>query len=93
VAEGDLIGNAKLETPPAMASSRQPKIKSSRTFTKWKFRPAEAAGDGPVIVAGQTVYDYLTSFDPGFIDSKGQPVTQYTYKLALFKANKFNLEN
>jgi hypothetical protein len=87
------MGNANAGAPPAMASSRQPKIKSSRTFTKWKFRPAEAAGDGPVIVAGQTVYDYLTSFDPGFIDSKGQPVTQYTYKLALFKANKFNLEN
>jgi hypothetical protein len=78
---------------PAVASPRQPKIKSSRTYTKWKFRPVEAAGDGPAIVAGQTVYDYLTSFDPGFIDSKGQPVTQYTYKLALFKANKFNLEN
>ena len=51
------------------------------------------AGDGPPIVAGQTVYDYLTSFDPGFLDSKGQPVTQYTYKLALFKANDVNLEN
>ena len=76
-----------------VSSPRQPKIKSSRTYTKWKFRPVEAAGDGPAIVAGQTVYDYLTSFDPGFIDSKGQPVTQYTYKLALFKANKFNLEN
>ena len=92
VADGDLLGIANAGAP-AMASPRQPKIKSSRTFTKWKFRPVEAAGDGPVIVAGQTVYDYLTSFDPGFIDSKGQPVTQYTYKLALFKANKFNLEN
>ena len=32
---------------PAVASPRQPKIKSSRTYTKWKFRPVEAAGDGP----------------------------------------------
>lgn len=71
----------------------QPKIKSSRTYTKWKFRPIESAGDGPSIVASQTVYDYLTSFDPGFIESKGQPVTQYTYKLALFKANQTNLDN
>ena len=79
----------------ANSSSRvnQPKIKSSRTFTKWKFRSVESAGDGPAIVASQTVYDYLTSFDPGFMESKGQPVTQYTYKLALFKANKTNLEN
>ncbi len=74
-------------------AARQPKIKSSRTFTKWKFRSVEEAKDGPAIVAGQTVYDYLTSFDPGFIESRGQPVTQYTYKLALFKANKYNLEN
>ena len=44
-------------------------------------------------MASQNVYDYLTSFDQGFIESKGQPVTQYTYKLALFKANKYNLEN
>ena len=55
-------------------------------------RAAEASG-GPAIVASQNVYDYLTSFDQGFIESKGQPVTQYTYKLALFKANKYNLEN
>jgi hypothetical protein len=68
-------------------------VKSSRTYTKWKFRPVESAGDGPAIVASQTVYDYLTSFDPGFIESKGQPVTQYTYKLALFKANQTNLDN
>ena len=90
-----LTAGSSIVDPLASAASspRQPKIKSSRTYTKWKFRPVEAAGDGPAIVAGQTVYDYLTSFDPGFIDSKGQPVTQYTYKLALFKANKFNLEN
>ena len=74
-------------------AAKATKVKSSRTFTKWKFRSAEAAGDGPAIVAGQTVYDYLTSFDPGFIESRGQPVTQYTYKLALFRANKYNLEN
>ena len=74
-------------------AAKATKVKSSRTFTKWKFRSAEAAGDGPAIVTGQTVYDYLTSFDPGFIESRGQPVTQYTYKLALFRANKYNLEN
>lgn len=96
--------DAVLAAIPAMAmgpeGTRDPsgaakatKVKSSRTFTKWKFRSAEAAGDGPAIVAGQTVYDYLTSFDPGFIESRGQPVTQYTYKLALFRANKYNLEN
>jgi len=71
----------------------QPKVKSSRTYTKWKFRTVESARDGPPIVASQTVYDYLTSFDQGFIESKGQPVTQYTYKLALFKANQTNLDN
>jgi hypothetical protein len=81
------------DTPSGAPSAKQPKIKSSRTFTKWKFRSVASAGDGPLIVAGQTVYDYLTSFDPGFLDSKGQPVTQYTYKLALFKANDVNLEN
>ena len=81
------------DTPSGAPSAKQPKIKSSRTFTKWKFRSVASAGDGPLIVAGQTVYDYLTSFDPGFLDSKGQPVTQYTYKLALFKANDVNNEN
>ena len=38
-------------------AAKATKVKSSRTFTKWKFRSAEAAGDGPAIVAGQTVYD------------------------------------
>ena len=73
-------------------AAKATKVKSSRTFTKWKFRSG-GCRDGPAIVAGQTVYDYLTSFDPGFIESRGQPVTQYTYKLALFRANKYNLEN
>ena len=82
-----------IDAPKTSNAGKQPKIKSSRTFTKWKWRSIESAGDGPAIVAGQTVYDYLTSFDDGFIDSKGQPVTQYMYKLALFKANKTNLEN
>jgi hypothetical protein len=99
VRQSDVTGSTSdelgipLGSTVSSSQSRLPKIKSSRTYTKWKFRSVESAGDGPVIVAGQTVYDYLTSFDPGFIDSKGQPVTQYTYKLALFKANKFNLEN
>ena len=82
---------AFVETPDARGAP--PKVKSSRTYTKWKFRPVEKAGDGPVVVASQNVYDYLTSFDRGFLESKGEPVTQYTYKLALFKANKYNLEN
>jgi hypothetical protein len=82
---------AFVETPDARGAL--PKVKSSRTYTKWKFRPVEKAGDGPVVVASQNVYDYLTSFDRGFLESKGEPVTQYTYKLALFKANKYNLEN
>jgi hypothetical protein len=76
-----------------MPGAKQPKVKSSRTFTKWKFRSAAVAKDGPAIVASQNVYDYLTSFDNGFIESRGQPVTQYTYKLALFKANQYNLDN
>lgn len=80
-------------TPVVGSRANQPKVKSSRTYTKWKFRPVESAGDGPAIVASQVVYDYLTSFDAGFIESKGEPVTQYTYKLALFKANQTNLEN
>ena len=76
-----------------MPGAKQPKVKSSRTFTKWKFRSSAVAKDGPAIVASQNVYDYLTSFDNGFIESRGQPVTQYTYKLALFKANQYNLDN
>ena len=72
--------------PGSPKSSRRGRTRSGSSG-RWK-PPATAPP-----VAGQTVYDYLTSFDPGFIDSKGQPVTQYTYKLALFKANKFNLEN
>jgi hypothetical protein len=94
-AAADGIPDVSFAPPGAVGPAKQPKIKSSRTFTKWKWRSAEAseASGGPAIVASQNVYDYLTSFDQGFIESKGQPVTQYTYKLALFKANKYNLEN
>ena len=94
-AAADGIPDVSLSPPGAVGAANQPKIKSSRTFTKWKWRSAEAAeaSGGPAIVASQNVYDYLTTIDQGFIESKGQPVTQYTYKLALFKANKYNLEN
>ena len=69
-------------------SGSQPKVKSNRTFTKWKFRPVKDAGDGPLIVASQTVYDYLTAFDDSFMDSRGQSVTEYSYKMAMFPAKE-----
>ena len=84
----DNAGGGVAATDSSPPQQQQPKVKSSRTFTKWKWRPAAEAGDGPVIVASQIVADYLTSFDPGFIESKGQPVTEYAYKLAMFPAPK-----
>ena len=78
----------------AEGQDSQAKVKATRTFTKWKFRDDEAAGDGPVIVAACTVYDFLTPFDgDAFIQSKGQPVAQYTYRLALFRATPANLHS
>jgi hypothetical protein len=65
----------------------QPKVKSERTFTKWKFRPIEEAGEGPAIVATQVVYDYLTAFDDKFIKSEGKAVTEFTYSLQMFPAS------
>eukprot|EP00747_Dinoflagellata_sp_TGD_P166504 gnl/TRDRNA2_/TRDRNA2_189384_c0_seq1.p1 gnl/TRDRNA2_/TRDRNA2_189384_c0~~gnl/TRDRNA2_/TRDRNA2_189384_c0_seq1.p1 ORF type:complete len:369 (-),score=49.32 gnl/TRDRNA2_/TRDRNA2_189384_c0_seq1:138-1244(-) len=66
-----------------------PSVKEQRVFTKYKFRPIEAAGDGPVIVASQTVYDYLTSFDDKYIGSQGKPVTEYVYRMQMYPAAKF----
>ena len=64
----------------------QPRVKSNRTFTKWKWRSLKEAGDGPAIVASQTVYDYLTAFDEGFMESRGQAVTEYSYRMAMYPA-------
>eukprot|EP00747_Dinoflagellata_sp_TGD_P182913 gnl/TRDRNA2_/TRDRNA2_37428_c0_seq1.p1 gnl/TRDRNA2_/TRDRNA2_37428_c0~~gnl/TRDRNA2_/TRDRNA2_37428_c0_seq1.p1 ORF type:complete len:384 (+),score=56.52 gnl/TRDRNA2_/TRDRNA2_37428_c0_seq1:77-1228(+) len=65
------------------------RVKSQRTFMKWKFRPIEEAGDGPAIVATQVVYDYLTSSDEAFLESRGEAVTEYTYKMQLFPTSKY----
>jgi hypothetical protein len=69
---------------------KEPKVKSSRCYTKWKFRPIEQAGEGPAIVASQTVYDYLTGMDlEDFIESQGKAVTEYAYRMQMFPASKY----
>ena len=49
---GNNGGNGNDGTGGTGGGSAAPKVKSSRTYTKWKFRPAAEAGDGPAIVAG-----------------------------------------
>ncbi|KAG7672334.1 hypothetical protein Ndes2526B_g09161 [Nannochloris sp. 'desiccata'] len=65
---------------------RTPKIKASQAYTKYKWRPADVAGDGPEIVATQVVSDYA---EPALGDSpklligdRERPVTVYSYKMA-----------
>jgi hypothetical protein len=63
-----------------------PKVKASQAYTKYKWRSAEVAGDGPEIVATQVVSDYTEPAmgdDPKLlIGGRGKPVTVYTYKMA-----------
>jgi hypothetical protein len=65
---------------------RTPKVKASQAYTKYKWRPAEAAGDGPEIVATQVVSDYAEPSigdDPKLLlGARATPVTVYTYKMA-----------
>ena len=63
----------------------EPKVKSTRVVTKYKYRTAREANGGAQIVAAQTVYEYLTSFDDDqtFIRARGRPVEVSVYKLAL----------
>jgi hypothetical protein len=67
-------------------SIRTPKVKASQAYTKYKWRPAEIAGDGPEIVATQVVSDYASPAfgdDPKLlIGAREKPVTVYTYKMA-----------
>ena len=67
------------------AGGVEPKVKSTRVVTKYKYRTAEEAKRGPQIVVSQTVYEYLTSFDDDqkFIQARGKPVQVSVYKLAL----------
>ena len=78
-----------------MRASVAAKVTSTRTFTKWKFRDPSAAGEGPAIVASQNVYGFLTALDPdasdAFLQARGQPVTHFTYRLALFPATRDGL--
>jgi len=67
-------------------SVRTPKIKASQAYTKYKWRPADVAGDGPEIVATQVVSDYA---EPAMGDNpklliggREKPVTLYTYRMA-----------
>jgi hypothetical protein len=67
-------------------AGRQPRVKASQCYTKFKFRAeaaAEAAG-GPAIVATQVVNDFLTPFDDSaaYMAAANKPLTTYTYKMA-----------
>ena len=63
----------------------EPKVKSTRVVTKYKYRTAEEAKGGAQIVAVQTIYEYLTSFDDDekFARAMGKPVQVSVYKLEL----------
>lgn len=66
--------------------SPNPTVKSTRIVTKYKWRTPEEAGDGPTIVATQTVYEYLTALsgdDDAFIRSAGKPVEIDAYRIAM----------
>jgi hypothetical protein len=68
-------------------SGRQPRVKASQCYTKFKWR-AEAAAEqagGPAIVATQVVNDFLTPFDESaatYMAAANKPITTYTYKMA-----------
>ena len=73
-------------------AAKATKVKSSRTLTKWarvgggrRGQAGHRRGAG-----GVRLPDVVR---PRVHREQGQPVTQYTYKLALFRANKYNLEN
>jgi hypothetical protein len=72
-------------------SVRTPKIKASQAYTKYKWRPAAVAGDGPEIVATQVVSDYAEPAmgdNPNLlIGGREKPVTLYTYKMAFSRKN------
>jgi len=88
-------GDGGEEDGSLMRASVAAKVTSTRTFTKWKFRDPSAAGEGPAIVASQNVYGFLTALDPdasdAFLQARGQPVTHFTYRLALFPATRDGL--
>ena len=66
--------------------SPNPTVKSTRIVTKYKWRTPKEAGDGPTIVATQTVYEYLTALsgdDDAFIRSAGKPVEIDAYRIAM----------
>jgi hypothetical protein len=72
------------------SSSGVPRLKASQCFTKYKWRPLEAAAaaGGPAIVATQVVSDYLTPYDGEqlYIQAMNKPVATYLYRMAFRQA-------
>lgn len=71
---------------PSRDELQPPKVKASRCLTKYKWRTAAMAGDGPAIVATQVVSDFVTTFDgpnstARVLSAQGKPALVYTYKM------------
>lgn len=79
----------------ASPGRREPKVKASQCFTKYKWRDSAAAQreSGPQIVATQVVSDYLTPYDGEMLmmRAKNSPVVVYTYKMRFWRDAKNNV--